>query len=180
MIVTISGMPGSGKSTLAKELAKKFHLKHYSAGDFMREIAKERGVSLLELGKIAEHDKSIDNEVDRRTIELGKTKDHFVIDSRLAWHFIPNSIRIFVDISMQEAARRVYKDMRRDEQENTSMKQTLQNMKKRQASEKKRYKDLYGVNYLDKKNFDIIINSTRTTKKQKFEKTVKAIQKILK
>jgi cytidylate kinase len=179
MIITISGMPGSGKSTLAKKISKKFGLKHYSAGDFMREIAKKRGKNLLELGKIAEHDKSIDNEIDKRTIELGKTQDNFVIDSRLAWHFIPNSIKIFVDIAMREAAHRVYKDMRKDEQENTSIKKTLENMKKRLASEKKRYQDLYGVNYLDKKQFDIIINSTRTTKKQKFEKTCKAIKKIL-
>ena len=182
MIVTISGMPGSGKSTLAKELAKKFSLKHFSAGEFMREIAKERGISLLDLSKIAEKDKTIDEEIDKRTIALGKEKDNFVIDSRLGWFFIPNSIKIFVSISMKEAARRVYRDtiknLRRDERENTSVKQTLANMKKRQVSETKRYKQLYGVNYLDKKNFDIVVNSTRTTKKEKFEKTVKAIEKI--
>ncbi|MDD5163278.1 MAG: cytidylate kinase family protein [Candidatus ainarchaeum sp.] len=180
MIITISGMPGSGKSTLAKEIAEKLGLKHYSAGGFMREIAGERGVNLLELGRMAEHDKSIDRQVDLWTEKLGKTKDNFIIDSRLAWHFIPNSIKIFLEISMSEAARRVYKDMRKDEQENTSMKKTFENMKKRLASEKKRYRDLYGINYLDKKNFDIIINSTHTTKKQKLEKTIQAIKRIMK
>ncbi len=60
MIITISGKAGSGKSTIAKQLAKKLGLKHYSTGDFMRQMAKDKGVSLLELSRIAEKDKSID------------------------------------------------------------------------------------------------------------------------
>ena len=182
MIITISGIAGSGKSTVAVELAKALGLKHYSIGSLMREMAKEKGMSLLELGKLAEKDPVIDKALDEKQIELGREKDNFVIDSRLGWFFIPNSIKIFFSISMKEAARRVYRDtiknLRRDERENTSVKQTLANMKKRQVSETKRYKQLYGVNYLDKKNFDIVVNSTRTTKKEKFEKTVKAIEKI--
>ena len=89
MIITISGIAGSGKSTVAKLLAKKLNYKHYSIGDFMRQIAKERKLTLLELSKQAEKDNSIDKELDKKQIELGKTKDNFVIDSRLGFHFCP-------------------------------------------------------------------------------------------
>ena len=51
MIITISGTPGSGKSTVAKMIATKLGFKHYSTGDFMRQMAKERGISLEELSK---------------------------------------------------------------------------------------------------------------------------------
>ena len=46
MIITISGIAGSGKSTVAKLLAKKLNCKHYSVGDFMRQIAKEKNIPL--------------------------------------------------------------------------------------------------------------------------------------
>ena len=49
MVITISGEPGAGKSTTAKLLAKKLSCKHYSTGDFMRDMAEERKISLLEL-----------------------------------------------------------------------------------------------------------------------------------
>ena len=68
MIITISGKAGSGKSTIAKELAKKLKLKHYSIGDLMRQIAKEKNISLIELSKLAEKDNSIDKELDNWNI----------------------------------------------------------------------------------------------------------------
>ena len=73
MIITISGAPGSGKSTVATFLAKALHLQHYSAGQFMRDMAKERGVTLVELQKEAQEDQGkIDKEIDARTKKLGK------------------------------------------------------------------------------------------------------------
>ena len=44
MKITLSGMVGSGKSTNAKLFAKELGYKHYSVGDLMREMAKERGI----------------------------------------------------------------------------------------------------------------------------------------
>ncbi len=116
MIITISGIAGSGKSTVAKLLAKKLNYKHYSIGDFMRELAKERGTTLLELSKEAEKDKSIDKELDKKQTELGKTKDNFVIDSRLGFHFIRNSKKIFLEVQLNEAAKRILKEKRQHEQ----------------------------------------------------------------
>ena len=90
MIITISGKAGSGKSTVAKQLAKKLNLKHYSIGDIMRQIAKERNLSLNELSKLAEKDKSIDTELDKKQLELRNKKD-FIIDGRLTAYFIPKA-----------------------------------------------------------------------------------------
>ena len=98
MIITISGTPGSGKSTVAKIIARKLKLEHYSTGDFMRQLAEENKMDVLEFGKLAEKDRSIDEELDQRQINLGMEKKDFVIDGRLSWHFIPNAIKVFIRV----------------------------------------------------------------------------------
>ncbi|MBN1940777.1 MAG: cytidylate kinase family protein [Candidatus Diapherotrites archaeon] len=178
MIITVSGKPGSGKSSLAKALAEKLGLEHHSSGDFMREIARERGISLLELSRQAESDEKIDHIIDERTRELGEWKTDFVMDSRLAWHFIPQAVKVFLDVSIEEAAKRIYKELRVEEKENTSLQETRENIRKRQESENKRYQSLYRINQFDKKNFDIIIDTSKLNQKQVLEKALKEIKKF--
>ena len=159
MQITISGNLGSGKSTIAKLLAKKYDLKHYSVGDFMRQLAKNREISLLELSKIAEEDKSVDEELDNMTKNLRK-QDDFVIDSRLAFHFLPESLKIFLKVTYDVAAQRIFKDNRDREKENISLEQTKQNIITRTESEKKRYQEYYGLDYTNEQNYDLVIDTS--------------------
>ncbi|PIN78723.1 hypothetical protein COV16_05605 [Candidatus Woesearchaeota archaeon CG10_big_fil_rev_8_21_14_0_10_34_8] len=179
MIITISGKPGSGKSTLAKGLARKLNYAHYSTGDYMRMIAKKKGITLLELSRIAEHDPSIDRLLDKWQKNLGETKNNFVLDARLGFHFIPHSIKIFVDIKMNEASRRIYHDQRFHEIENKSHKATLSAMKRRLTSEKKRYKSLYKINYPDKTHYDLVIDSTKKTSEQTLQESLSFINDFI-
>ncbi len=166
MIITITGFPGSGKSTLGKGIAKELGLKHYSAGDLLRAIANGKGITVLELHELMKKDKSVDLELDQRNRKLGEEQDDFVIDGRLAWHFIPKSIKIFVKIDLEKAAERVYRDMcegreeRQGECENKSPEKTLENMRKRMEMNQKRYRELYKLDYLDEKNYDIVVDTT--------------------
>ena len=176
MIITISGALGSGKSTVAKILVEKFNLKHYSTGDFMREIAAKRGITLLELSKLAETDRSIDKELDNYQIQLGKDEDNFIIDARLGWHFIPDSIKIFLDVNDEEAAKRIFKEGRTDEKYNTDLNATLENIKNRRASEIKRYQDYYNQNYYDHDNYDLVVDTTNIPAEEVAEKIIKFIE----
>jgi cytidylate kinase len=160
MIITISGKPGSGKGTVAKIIAERLNLKHYSIGDFMRDIAKEKGVSLLELGKTAEKERWVDDELDKRQIELGKKEDGFVIDSRLGFYFIPKSVKVFLDVNLNESAKRIFNAKRKDEKDNLNLKKTKDNIKKRMKSEMLRYKKYYGLNYYDKKHYDFVVDTS--------------------
>ncbi len=163
MIITISGHPGSGKSTVAKLLAKKLGFKHFSAGDFMRQMTIERGTTLEELTKVALKDRSIDDEIDKRTVELAQKEDNFVIDSRLGWKFIPGAVKILLAINPEVAAKRVFAQMRPDEKENTTLEKTRENQDKRFAAEIKRYTDWYGVDYTDAKNHDFSVDTSALT-----------------
>lgn len=175
MIITVGGRAGAGKSTLSNLLAKKLNLTHYSTGDLMRMMAKERGVSLLELSKIAETNKSIDKELDRRQIELGKKHDNFVIDGRLSAFFIPNSTKIFLDANKRERARRILTD-HRNEERCDSITAMMKEMEKREKSEKKRYKEYYGFDCYNKKYYEIVVN---TSNKQPHD-VIKTILKKIK
>jgi len=180
MIITIAGLAGSGKSTLAKNLSKALKTRRYSAGDFLRQIAKERGMTLLQLHEVMEKDSSIDREIDLRTAGLARKKRDFIIDGRVAWHFIPESVKVFVRISLRTAAERVFADMREGEKENSSVAQTMRNMRKRNEMNRNRYKKLYGVDYLDGKNYDIIVDTTKMGIGETTRKVIKEIKKIRK
>ena len=177
MIITITGCLGSGKSTVAKILSQKLGLKHYSTGDFWRQIAKERGTDVLGLNKMAEKDRSIDDEMDNRQEKLGKKEDNFIIDARLAWHFIPHSIKIFLDVTDEESARRISQDTPRVSEDKVSYQETLKKIKERRESEVKRYKELYNINYYDKKNYDLVVDTTNIPAEKVAEKILEFLKK---
>jgi len=177
MIITISGTPGSGKSSTAKLLAKKMGLKHYSTGDYMRKIADKKNVSLLEISKLAEKDTSIDLELDQWQISLRKDEDNFVIDSRLGFHFIKNSIKVFIDAELKKRAERILADKIRKEH-NINLNGTIKKIRERQESEQKRYKKYYGLNANDKKNYDIFIDTTNLTVEETVDKLLDKIKRL--
>ena len=173
MIITISGKAGSGKSTIAKLLSEKLNLKHYSIGDLMRAMATEKGLSLLDFNKLAEKDSSIDFELDNKLKELGKTKDNFVVDGRLTAFFIPHAqVKVFLETYDEVRAQRILKDKRQQEK-SKSLKETITNIKKREESEKKRYRKYYGVNYLDKGFYNYVIDTTNLAPNEVIDKIIK-------
>jgi len=176
MIVAISGKAGSGKSTVAKLLAKKLKLEHYSIGDLMREMAKEKKISLLELSRLAEKDKSIDRELDKKQIQLGK-KNNFVIDSRLAAFFIPNAdFKVFLDCDDKIRAERIMKDNREIEK-GKNAKEMIKEIKKREESERKRYKEYYGVDCYDKKLYDLVVDTSKLSVEEVVEEIMGVVKK---
>lgn len=175
-IITIAGNAGSGKSTTAKRVAKELGYTHYSAGDFMRNVAKERGVTLEKLQELAEEDPSIDHEVDKRNVEIGK-KNNVVIDSRLAFHFIPESFKVFLSLNPTIAAKRILQDSKNNNRSEERAADTItavqEKIKERMQSNIRRYKDLYNINYLDTDQFDLVIDTKDTPPKEVAEKIIK-------
>lgn len=161
MIITISGRPGSGKSAVATRVAEALGLRHVSAGDFMREMAEERGMSILELSRSAEERAEIDREIDARTVRLGEANDDFVMDARLGWHFLPHSVKVFLEVRPDVAAERIYGAKRGSERENTDLEATQRAIESRTASEVKRYRDYYGIDYGDHDQYDLVVETSQ-------------------
>ncbi len=161
VIITISGRPGSGKSTVARAVASRAGMDHVSAGEFMRQIAVARRMSVLTLSAIAETDGGgIDKEIDARSARLGEERDNFVIDARLAWHFIPGSVKIFLDVSIEVAAARIFGDSRGGETENVDLGSTRSAVESRLESETRRYQAYYGIDWSDPAHFDLVVDTT--------------------
>lgn len=53
MIITIGGLAGSGTTTAAEVLSNKLDIPYISAGSIFRDMAKERGMSVLEFSNFA-------------------------------------------------------------------------------------------------------------------------------
>lgn len=171
-IITICGVNGSGKSTAAKGISATLEYPHFSAGDFMREMAKEKGISLAELGSFAERDVEIDKEIDRRQKEYMDTHDNFVIDSRLGWYFAPDSFKVFLSLDPKISAERVFADMqskkveRANEMSNSivSVEEIQEKQAERFESERSRYEGYYGIkNHFDLSHFDLVIDTAKNS-----------------
>ena len=169
MIITISGKAGSGKSTVAKEVAKKLGLKHYSIGDLMRKIAKEKSMSLNKMSRLAEEDRSIDMELDKKTIGL-RAAANFVIDGRLTAYFLPYAdLKVFLDCDDEVRAERILKDKRSDEK-SKNLKELVKKIRQREQSERKRYSKLYKIDYRNKKLYNLMIDTTNLSIKEVVDK----------
>jgi cytidylate kinase len=160
-IITIAGKPGSGKSTTSSLVAEALGYTKFSSGDFFREIAKERGIDVLAANKVAEDEKEIDYLVDERLRELGTTQDELVIDSRMAWHWMPYSFRVYLDLDLVVAAERIITNhnARHDEDIPDSVEDYAEKLQARLDSEAKRYLDLYHVNPYDPSNYNLVVDT---------------------
>jgi len=162
-IITISGRPGSGKSSTANLVAKELGYDRFSTGDFMRKMALDRGITLADLGKLAETDSAIDTAIDTESKKL-RAREGTVIDSRLAYCFIPESFKVFLDLPLTISEERIRKDLRNNKlrglsdplKEEEIYKKTIARLE----SEQKRYRELYGISdYSDKSNFDLVVDT---------------------
>lgn len=174
-IITLSGMLGSGKSTVAKLLAHRLGYEYYSTGNAQREIAQRRGMTTLELNQAAETDPTIDAEIDGVFRHFNSVPNkNVVIDSRLAFFFVPSSIKIKLNVDTSIAGERIFNDKKRTG-ENTY--QTVQDaidvLIERRALEVARFKRLYHVDIDNDENFDYIIDTTNLTPEEITEKIIR-------
>ena len=161
-IITITGLPGSGKSSTAKGVAAALGYEHFSSGDLFRKMAADRGLSIEEINFAAEKQKAIDHEVDNYLAKIGNEKNDMVIDSRMAFHWIPDSFKIFLDLDLRTAAGRTFEHIQsegRASQAGSSADEVYENTVKRLESEKKRYAALYKIDFTDKSQFDLVVDT---------------------
>jgi cytidylate kinase len=171
-IITIAGKPGSGKSVSSKQLASLLGYQHFSSGDLFRAIGKEHGIDdVREINLAAERGElDVDELVDQRLRDIGSTEGDIVIDSRTAWHWIPESFKVYLDLDLETAAKRILKgiDSFRMEHEHipNDPNEYALLLEERLASESRRYKKLYDVDPYDTSNYDLVVDTSTNTVEQ--------------
>ena len=162
MILTLSGMPGAGKDTVADILHEKLGYRIVRIGEIRRRLAEEHGLTIEELNRVGEQEFWTDKEVDEYQEELGATMDNFILVSRLGWHFIPRSFKIFLSVDPRIGAERIYLAKRKGESY-TSVEEAYEHILARMRSDEKRYAQYYQINLYDVRQYDLSIDTTRLT-----------------
>jgi len=160
VLITISGLPGSGKTTVARLVARDLGLEHVYAGNIFRRQAEASRLTLEEYLRRAETDPSIDRELDRQMAERA-ARGQAVLEGRLAGFMADqagaDALRVFLDASEEVRARRI------SDREGGAAAERLREIQVREASDHRRYLDLYGFNYHDHTRYDLVMETDRRT-----------------
>lgn len=179
-IITISGNGGSGKSTIANLLADKLKYKCYFMGDIMRKIASENNMDIVTFQEQLKNNPEYDHKVDDMIIELSKDEEEIIFVSRTAWHFIPDSYKVYLYVSENEAARRIFNDdIRINEKKYETLEEAKQFSIRRNQLEIDRYKNIYGIDVSNKDNYDFVLDTSNLTINQVLEKIVEKYNEVL-
>jgi predicted cytidylate kinase len=155
--ITLSGDLGSGKSSVGRRLAEALRIPYFSAGALFREIGRIDNLDALNTNLAAENNTAIDFAVDKRTREIDRTVPSFIIDSRMAWHFVQNALKVFLSVSRDTAAHRIMGDGARASESYANHATAVAALGKRRQSETTRYRQLYGVDIVDFANYDLVV-----------------------
>ena len=154
MIITIGGLAGTGTTTLAQVLSEKLNVPYISAGFIFREMAAERGMSVLEFSEFAEGNDEIDKEIDKRQAEKAKSTDNLILEGRLSAFFVDNAdLRICLMTPFDVRSKRIA------EREDKSVDVAKSEIIIREESEVLRYKEIHNIDISNMEIYDLIINT---------------------
>jgi len=167
-IISLGGLPGSGKSTVKALLAEEFGWSSFSTGDFMRQMALDRGVSFDEFNAQIANDKSIDEQIDAALIRIEQTENTLIIDSHLAFHFVPSSFKVFLNISLDVSAKRIFSDGEKETRKSvgdvmSSLEEAKARIKARIDNHNDRYMRFYSISPYDITKYDLVIDTENQT-----------------
>lgn len=89
----------------------------------------------------------------------------WIIDSRLAFHNIPDAFSVRLTSTPEVAAKRLLNDISRGKEDSSynSLDEAIIAREKRRIGEQKRYKERYGVDLENPDNYDLIIDTSYTS-----------------
>ena len=154
MIITIGGLAGTGTTTLAEVLSEKLDVPYISAGFIFREMAAEKGMSVLEFSEFAEGNDDIDKEIDKRQAEKAKSSDNLIIEGRLSAYFVDNAdLRIWLMTPFDVRSQRI------SQREEKSVEVAKDEIIIREKSEALRYMEIHNIDINNMEIYDLIINT---------------------
>ena len=154
MIITVGGLAGTGTTTTAEGLSEKLNIPYISAGSVFREMAAERGMTVLEFSEFAEGNDDIDKEIDRRQAEKAKLADNLIIEGRLSAYFVDNAdIKLWLMTPFDVRSKRI------SQREEKSVEIAKDEIIIREKSEALRYMEIHNIDINNMEIYDLIINT---------------------
>ena len=160
--ISLAGDLGSGKSTVSRILIDRLGAEYYSTGRIVRDIAERMGMTICELNTYMETHPEIDAEIDDGLRGLALDERLLVIDSRMAWHFTPDTFKVYLTVDLETSAARIMFANRKGEHRD-SIENTVEDTRRRRESERQRYLSLYGVDIEELLNYTLVVDTTDAT-----------------
>jgi len=174
VLITISGLPGSGKTTVARLVAEELGLEHVYAGDIFRRQAAEHGMTLEAYARRAENDHAIDRALDAIMRERA-ARGHAVLEGRLAAFMADEArqpaLKVFLNAPEPVRVERIRA------REGGATEERLQETQAREASDARRYQQIYGVDYHDQARYDVVLTTDGRTPEELAREIVAAARK---
>jgi len=169
--ITISGKICTGKTTLLKELANKLKWPTFMTGQFFRDYVKKNE---LNLDQAEEQNETLTKKIDFQVRDMIYSPGNLIVDgwmSGIMSKGLPNVLKILLvcndEIRYKRFANR----------ENITIDEAKIRVEERQKIWFKKLEKIYERNdFIDPKNYDLIIDTSNMTSKDTVEKV---LQKIL-
>jgi len=183
-IICISGLAGTGKSTLSKKLAEKYHLRYYSGGDVLKELAEKEGYDVsvqgwwespqgLKFLSERGNDSKFDKAVDDKLLEYAQ-QGNILLDSWTMPWLLQGGFKIWLEASFEKRAARVAI------RDGMTKAQALEVLKEKEARTKAIYKALYGfVLGEDFKPFDFVLDTDNLSAEEVFVVLCRVIDSVV-
>ena len=152
MIITVSGPPGTGTSTLSRLLSRELGLRWINSGELFRKIASDRGVSVGELGRIAEEGPEIDYLIDDAQRAMAAEAGG-IFEGRLSGHILEADLKVLLKADRRVRAERIAS------RENKLVEDALRESRVREECEARRYEKYYNLNVNDFSVYDLVIDT---------------------
>ncbi|MCC6462887.1 MAG: cytidylate kinase family protein [Saprospiraceae bacterium] len=174
--ITITGDLGSGKSAVSRILCEQTGFQYVSTGRIQRQLAQEMGIDTLEMNRRADVDPSIDEKIDGIFKSLGPDPASYVVDSRMAWFFLPGSYKVYLMADIDVAVTRILSDPTRNSEQYQSKEEAIQKISARKQSENDRFLKKYGADCANLQNFDLVVDTTQRTPEEVVVLIIKGLE----
>lgn len=167
MIIAVSGLAGSGKNTFGKALAEK--LGYRVVCPTFKDLAEKEGISLMEFQEKAAKDPEIDKKFDEELKSQAKGGD-CVVTTWLGPWMVDADVKVLVFAPGKVRAERLAA------RDGKSVEEAAEHIQKRDAQNRERYKNVYGIDIHDTSNFDIALSSASYKPEQMVDIAMHAIE----
>lgn len=158
--IVLNGDLGSGKSTVSRLLSENLGIRRVSVGDLYRELARQRGVEVLQLNLHAELDDKIDFYVDQLQRDIAASGEQLIVDSRLAWFFFRDALKVHIVADPEVAASRVLGRPGDAVESYATVAEAMTRIAERSESERARFLSRYGADKTRWSNYDMVVDAT--------------------
>lgn len=150
-------------------LIQKLGYEYLSVGNMKRQLAEDMGISIHEFNALGDIPGNAEK-FDKQYEDMQKTLDPqapIILDSRLGFYCQPKAFNVFLDVTVQESARRIMHAGRgSDEMQYNTLDEAIAATQKRNDDDQARYIKLYNIDYFDHKNYDLAIDTSDKTPEQ--------------